>query len=275
MMEEFGVQDAQIDALLEQILDRYGYNFTHYARPSLKRRINRLYMLDRFRDFEDFRNRIQYDADYFRHFVEEITVNVTEMFRDPHFYRCLRQEVLPKLAAAPLIRIWHAGCSTGEEVFSMAIMLQEAGLLQKSLLYATDINPGVLEKLRKGIFPLRYMKQFSENYILSGGTEDFSKYYSARYDWAKFDEQLVKRMVISPHNLATDRSFNEFQLILCRNVLIYFNKELQHKALQLFDDSLEINGYLALGGKENLKYSPIAYKYRQFPDHQRIWKKNI
>lgn len=272
-MGEFAVEDGQLDLLLDGIMDRYGYNFAHYARPSLKRRVNRLFMLDRFMHFEDFRNKVLYDADYFRHFVEEITVNVTEMFRDPHFYKCLRTDVLPKLAAAPLVRIWHAGCSTGEEVYSMAIMLQEAGLLQKSLLYATDINPVVLEKLRKGIFPLRYMKQFSENYILSGGTEDFSKYYTARYDWAKFDEQLSKRMVISPHNLATDRSFNEFQLILCRNVLIYFNKDLQHKALQLFDDSLEMNGFLALGSKENLKYSPITHKYRQLPQRQRIWQK--
>ncbi|MBO9152362.1 CheR family methyltransferase [Chitinophaga sp. GCM10012297] len=272
-MNDSAVEDKQIDVLLEEIMDKYGYNFAQYARPSLKRRINRLFVLNRFGDYAGFRNKILFDADYFRHFVEEITVNVTEMFRDPHFYKCLREDVLPKLAKAPFIRVWHAGCSTGEEVYSMAILLQEAGLLQKSLLYATDINPGVLEKLRKGIFPLRYMKQFSENYIQSGGTDDFSKYYAARYDWAKFDEQLTKKMVISPHNLATDRSFNEFQLILCRNVLIYFNKELQHKALQLFDDSLEINGFLALGSKENLKYSPLAYKYRQFPHRQRIWQK--
>lgn len=272
-MNGAGIQDAQIDLLLEEILEQYGYNFANYARPSLKRRVNRLFILDRFRLYSDFRDKVLYDADYFRRFVEEITVNVTEMFRDPDFYKCLREEVLPQLARAPLIRIWHAGCSTGEEVYSMAILLQEAGLLQRSLLYATDINPAVLEKLREGIFPLRYMKQFSENYIQSGGTEDFSTYYTARYEWAKFDEQLSKRMVVSPHNLATDRSFNEFQLILCRNVLIYFNKELQHKALRLFDDSLEFNGFLALGARESIRYSPTAWKYSQLPNRQHIWKK--
>src|SRR5262249_48120615 len=151
----------------------------------------------------------------------------------------------------------------GEEVISMAILLEEAGFLDKSLLYATDINPEVLEKLRKGIFPLRFMKQFSENYILSGGKNDFSKYYTAKYEWAKFDERLNRKVIISTHNLVSDRSFNEFQLIFCRNVLIYFDRELQNKALQLFDESLESLGFLALGAKENIKYSRIAKKYQQ------------
>jgi chemotaxis protein methyltransferase CheR len=213
------------------------------------------------------------DAVYFRHFVEELTVNVTEMFRDPVFFQRLREEILPELARHPFIRIWHAGCSTGEEVYSMAILLKEAGLLQRSLLYATDINPAVLEVLKKGIYPLRYMKQYSENYIQSGGTQDFSRYYTAKYDWVKLDEGLQKRMVISPHNLVSDSSFNEFQLIICRNVLIYFSKKLQNKALQLIDNSLEPTGFIALGGKESLKYSSIASRYKQLPRRQRIWRK--
>lgn len=272
-MSELELTDEQIDLLLKEVMEEYGYDFNDYALPSLKRRLNRLYTLDKFLHFGAFHQKVMQDAVYFRHFVEELTVNVTEMFRDPVFFQHLREEVLPELASHPFIRIWHAGCSTGEEVYSMAILLKEAGLLQRSLLYATDINPAVLEVLKKGIYPLRYMKQYSENYIQSGGTQDFSRYYTAKYDWAKLDEGLQKRMVISPHNLVSDSSFNEFQLIICRNVLIYFSKKLQNKALQLIDNSLEPTGFIALGGKESLKYSSIASRYKQLPHRQRIWRK--
>lgn len=272
-MIEREVQDNEIEVLLEDVLERYGYDFTDYSRASLKRRINRLYSLDQFPGFTEFRYRVRTDPEYFRRFVEEITVNVTDMFRDPLFYKVIREQVIPVIATHPLIRIWHAGCSTGEEVYSLAILLKEAGVLEKSMLYATDLNPGVLETIRKGIYPLRLLKQYSENYILSGGKHDFSKYYTAKYDWAKFDEQLAKRMIISTHNLVSDGSFNEFQLIFCRNVLIYFDKELQNKALSLFDESLEMLGFLALGAKENLKFSTIAPKYRQLENKEKIWRK--
>ncbi|WEK34597.1 MAG: protein-glutamate O-methyltransferase CheR [Candidatus Pseudobacter hemicellulosilyticus] len=270
---EYEVHDPEIAILLQDVQEAYGYDFTDYSKASLKRRINRLFGLDGFSGFEEFRRRILSDSVYFRRFVEEITVNVTEMFRDPAFYKVIREEVLPVLATHPLIRIWHAGCSTGEEVYSMAILLKEANLLHKSLLYATDLNPGVLEKLRKGIFPLRYMRQYSENYIRSGGKHDFSQYYTAKYDWAKFDESLAAKMVVATHNLVSDRSFNEFQLILCRNVLIYFDRDLQNRALELFDESLDTLGFLALGAKEQLKYSSIYRKYKQVENPERIWRK--
>ncbi|MDH7461098.1 protein-glutamate O-methyltransferase CheR [Chitinophagaceae bacterium 26-R-25] len=273
MLETQMVSDSEMELLISDILSIYGYDFTDYSRASLKRRLNRIYTLDKFPSFAEFRYRIKNDAAYFSRLVEEITVNVTEMFRDPSFYKTLKEEVLPILATKPLIRIWHAGCSTGEEVYSMAIMLEEANLLQKSLLYATDLNPAVLERLKKGIFPLSQIKQYSENYILSGGRNDFSKYYTAKYDLAKFDENLKKKMIISTHNLVSDRSFNEFQLILCRNVLIYFDKPLQDKALTLFDESLENLGFLALGAKENLKFSPVARKYKQMVNKEKIWRK--
>ncbi|WP_232372980.1 CheR family methyltransferase [Pinibacter aurantiacus] len=273
MLETQMVSDGEMELLISDILSIYGYDFTDYSKASLKRRLNRIYMLDKFPSFAEFRYRIKNDAAYFSRFVEEITVNVTEMFRDPSFYKTLKEEVLPVLATKPLIRIWHAGCSTGEEVYSMAIMLEEANLLQKSLLYATDLNPSVLERLKKGIFPLSQMKQYSENYILSGGRNEFSKYYRAKYDLAKFDENLQKKMIVSTHNLVSDRSFNEFQLILCRNVLIYFDKPLQDKALALFDESLENLGFLALGAKENLKFSPVARKYKQLANKEKIWRK--
>jgi chemotaxis protein methyltransferase CheR len=267
------VQDESIDILLNDLLELYGYDFTNYSRASLKRRINRLFSLDKFPSFAEFRYRLKSDPEYLTRFVEEVTVNVTEMFRDTSFYKALREEVLPILGTYPMIRIWHAGCATGEEVYSMAIMLQEANLLHKSLLYATDINPNVLKKARGGIFPLIQMKQYSENYIHAGGKKEFSTYYTANYNFAKFDENLQEKMIFSTHNLVCDHSFNEFQLILCRNVLIYFEKELQNRALGLFDKSLEKLGFLCLGAKESLRFSPITKKFKQHSDKEKIYRK--
>lgn len=266
------IEEDEVDLLLNDLYELHGYDFTHYSRASLKRRINRLWALDKFPSFAELRYRVKSDTDYIKRFVEELTVNVTEMFRDPQFYKTLRTEVLPTLSAKPFIRIWHAGCSTGEEVFSMAILLREARLLHKSLLYATDLNPEVLETARKGIFALAPMKQYSENYILSGGTADFSSYYTAQYSRVKFREELAEKMVFSTHNLVSDGSFNEFDLILCRNVLIYFDKALQERVLMLFDESLGPLSYLALGAKETLKFSTIQSKFKQV-DSEKIWRK--
>jgi chemotaxis protein methyltransferase CheR len=266
------VKDEEVQLLLTDLLDIYGYDFNDYSKASLKRRINRLLALDSFPSFAEFRYRLRSDENYLKRFVEEITVNVTEMFRDPVFYKTLREEVLPVLATYPLIRIWHAGCSTGEEVYSMAILLKEVNLLHKSLLYATDINPDVLEKARKGIFPIAQMKDYSENYIRSGGRHDFSNYYTSRYHSAKFSSELSQKMIFATHNLVSDRSFNEFQLIVCRNVMIYFDKELQDRVLHLFDQSLEPLGFLALGAKETLRFSKLAKNYRQL-GKEKIWRK--
>lgn len=266
------IRDEEVEVLLNDMLDVYGYDFNDYSKASLKRRVDRLFTLDKFPSFAEFRYRIKNDESYLKRFVEEITVNVTEMFRDPSFYAALKKEVFPVLATYPLIRIWHAGCSTGEEVYSMAILLHEAGLLKKSLLYATDINPEVLEKAKEGIFPLSQLKQYSENYIAAGGMKDFSSYYASRYDRVKFDKQLSKKMIFATHNLVSDRSFNEFQLILCRNVMIYFDKDLQDRVLKLFDQSLEQLGFLALGSKETLRFSSIAVSYKQI-GREKIWRK--
>ena len=271
-METRLVREEEVALLLQDLYDTYGYDFNNYARASLKRRINRLMLLDKFPSFAEFRYRVKTDADYLKRFVEEITVNVTEMFRDPGMYKSLREEVLPLLATFPLIRIWHAGCSTGEEVYSMAILLKEMNLLHKSLLYATDINPDVLEKAKRGIFPLSQMKQYSENYILSGGQNEFSSYYAAKYDHVKFDTTLQSRMIFATHNLVSDKSFNEFQLILCRNVLIYFDKDLQEKVFHLFDQSLEGLGFLILGSKETIRFSSISKGYKQW-NKEKIWRK--
>ena len=273
MNTDLQLDDQQIEIILSDLIEHYGYDFTNYSAASLKRRIQRLITLDKVISFAEFRHRIRNDAEYFKRFVEQITVNVTEMFRDGHFYKTLRDEVIPELATKPLIRIWHAGCSTGEEVYSMAILLKEAGLLEKSLLYATDINPAVLEKVRLGMFPMNQMKLYSENYINSGGRNDFSKYYIAQYDTAKFDECFKSRIILATHNLVSDTSFNEFQLILCRNVMIYFDKDLQDRALDLFDNSLENLGFLGLGSKETLKFSSVMMKYKQLNNKEKIWRK--
>lgn len=272
-MQESIVKDGEVEILLNDLLEVYGYDFTNYSRASIKRRINRLFSLDKFPSFAEFRYQVRTDNNYLKRFVEQITVNVTEMFRDPLFYKTLREQVLPHLGTYPFIRIWLAGCSTGEEAYSIAILLKELNLFNKSLIYATDINPDVLEKAGKGMFPLSQMKQYSENYILSGGEKDFSSYYSANYNLAKFDESLKSKMIFSTHNLVSDHSFNEFQLILCRNVLIYFDKDLQGKVFKLFEESLENLGFLALGSKETLRFSPIAGKFKQL-DPEKIWRKS-
>ena len=273
-MEGNILKDEEIELLVSELDQRYGYDFTNYARASLRRRMNRLLVIDRIPSFAELFYRIKNDGDYLTHIVQELTVNVTEMFRDPLMFKIIREEVLPVLATHPFIRVWHAGCATGEEVYSMAIMLDEANLLHKSLIYATDLNPSTIENIQRGIFPLSRMQQYSENYMASGGKKDFSSFYTAQYSWAKFNQRLKQKMIASMHNLVSDRSFNEFQIIFCRNVLIYFDKVLQDKVFKLFDDSLEKLGFLVLGAKENLRFSVIADKYMQV-NKEKIWRKMI
>lgn len=266
------IKNHEIDILLEDIYRDYGYDFLQYSRASMKRRINRIMTNDRLASFAELRFALKDNPTFLQHFVEEITVNLTEMFRDPLFFRQLREEILPQLGTYPLVRVWIAGCSTGEEAYSMSILLKEANLHHKSLIYATDINPRVLEIARNGVYPLSQIKSFSENYIESGGKQDFSKYYTANYEWAKFNVDLKQKMILSTHNLVSDTSFNSFQLILCRNVLIYFNKDLQERVFKLFDASLENLGYLALGSKETIRFSSIQHNFTPVGD-QKIWKK--
>ena len=267
------IPEEELQTLLQDLQDKYGYDFTNYSQASLKRRIASLFIKDKITGFTELRYRLLSDKYYLLRFVQHITVNVTEMFRDPPFYKTLRQEILPVIASKPLIRIWHAGCSTGEEVYSMAILLKENNLLHKSLLYATDINPLVIEKMRSGMFPISQVKLYSDNYNQSGGAGELSSYYTAQYDWAKFSQQLSSKIIMATHNLVSDRSFNEFQLIICRNVLIYFNKQLQQHVFDLFDKSLETLGYLALGSKETLRYSPLNNRYVQSDNKEKIWRK--
>lgn len=266
------IDDRELDVLITDVFEYYGFDFSGYSRASLKRRVDRLFQLDGFTNLSQLLSKMRSDEAFFNHMIEEITVNVTEMFRDPNFYKAIRNEVLPVLATKPFIRIWHAGCSTGEEVYSIAILLKEANLLHKALIYATDINAQVLEVAKKGVFPLQMIQSYSENYRISGGVNDFSHYYIANYGLAKFSESLSEKMVFAQHNLVSDGSFNEFDLILCRNVLIYFDKDLQERALRLFDDSLSTLGFLALGSKESIKYASIYNNYEP-SQNEKIWKK--
>jgi len=266
------VNHEQVKVLMEDVLQLYGYDFTNYTKASLLRRLNQLCLLDNFASFAELRYRVVSDASYLQRFVEKITVNVTEMFRDPDFFSYLRTEILPKLGTSPFIRIWIAGCATGEEAYSLAILLHEAKLLHKSLIYATDINPTVLEQAKKGVISMADLKLYKENYLLSGGKADFSAYYTANYNWVKLNSKLRDRILFSSHNLVSDASFNAFQLILCRNVLIYFDTQLQGRVLSLFDESLDTLGYLALGSKETLRFSALAPNYSQVGS-EKIWRK--
>ncbi len=273
-MEVQIVRDEDIEGLLIDLHRAHGYDFSDYSRASMKRRLIRLITIDRFPSFAELHYRLINDSFYLRRFLEEITVNVTEMFRDPEFFKYLRQHIIPTLGTYPFIRIWVAGCASGEEAYSIAILLKEANLLHKSLIYATDLNPRVLEKAKSGIFSLRSIKQYSENYLSSGGYEDFSSYYSAKYDVVIFNEALRKKIVFSTHNLVSDSSFNSFQLVLCRNVLIYFNTHLQGRVFDLIDKSLDNLGYLAMGTKETLRFASISPKYKQVDPNEKIWRKH-
>jgi len=267
------IKEEELDILITELFEKYGYDFSNYARASLKRRVNRILVIDRLPSFAELLYKVKNDGDYCNHIVQQLTVNVTEMFRDPLLFKTIREQILPVVATHPFIRIWHAGCSTGEEVYSMAILLEEANILHKSLIYATDLNSTVIENIKRGIFPLAQMKQYSENYIAAGGKKDFSDYYTAKYEWAKFHDRLKEKMVVATHNLVSDRSFNEFQIIMCRNVLIYFDKTLQDRVLNLFDSSLEKLGFLILGSKENLRFSAIAPQFTQLAQKEKIWRK--
>ena len=264
--------DEYVEILLADVLEVYGYDFTGYSRASVKRRILRLYASDGFVSFAEYRYKIKTEPAYFKRFLEQVTINVTEMFRDPEFYKTLRNDILPRLGTYPFIRIWVAGCSTGEEAYSIAIFLKELNLLHKSLIYATDINSAVLENAAQSIIPISKIQLYTENYIAAGGSEQFSDYYTANYSLGKLNDELKTKIIFSTHNLVSDYSFNEFQLILCRNVIIYFDRPLQTKVFELFDNSLEKFGYLALGTKETLDFSKVSNNFERL-EHGKIWRK--
>ena len=257
--------------ILQLIFAEYGYDFSGYSEASLKRRLVRFCHQAQVTVF-DLKYHITNDRAFFAWLLQSLTVNVTEMFRDPVFYKALREEILPALGTYPIIKIWHAGCSSGEEAFSMAILLHEAGLLGRARIYATDMNLANLEKANAGIIHLPYMKEYTANYQLSGGRADFSDYYTAKYDHALINKELRKNILFTQHNLVTDYVFNEFQLICCRNVLIYFNSQLQNRVINLFHQSLAPLGYLALGIKESLLFTDCREKFETVSSKNKIYR---
>lgn len=267
------IDSAALAALLETIRDKYGYDFTQYAEASIMRRSLYFMNAHKIRTIEQLRDMLLGDESMFELFVRNLSVTVTEMFRDPPFYACLRSKVLKRLATYPFIKVWVAGCATGEEVYSIAILLKEEGLLDRSLIYATDINQHSLHQAKEAIFPLDLMKAYTANYLKSGGTRDFSSYYVAQYNAALFDRSLRTNIVFAPHNLASDQSFNEFHLILCRNVLIYFNQQLQNRVMNLFYDSLCTFGILGLGTKESLLFTDKQMCFEPIDRKQKVFIK--
>jgi chemotaxis protein methyltransferase CheR len=267
------LEQIEIELLLEGIYQHYGFDFRSYAYASIRRRLWKRIEAEGLSTISALQDRVLHDSDLMERLLLDLSINVTAMFRDPGFYRVFRDVVVPTLRTYPFIRIWHAGCATGEEVYSMAILLEEEGLYERSRIYATDINEVVLQKAKSGIFPIERMQEYTENYIAAGGKRSFSDYYIAKYDGALFNPGLTKNVVFSQHNLVTDRSFSEFNVILCRNVLIYFDKTLQARVLTLFYDSLAMFGVLSLGSKESLRFSPYEECYEQINGREKVYRK--
>jgi chemotaxis protein methyltransferase CheR len=267
------VEELEVELLLEAVYRRYGFDFRQYALPSLRRRLARRLGAEGLETITQLLDRLLHDPASMEQLLLDLSINVTGMFRDPSFYLAFREKVVPQLRTYPFTRYWCAGCSTGEEVYSLAILLQEEGLYDRARIYATDINEQVLASAKSGVFPLDKMRQYTQNYLRAGGTRAFSEYYVAAYGGAQFRSDLVENVVFAQHNLAMDHSFNEFNAILCRNVMIYFDKPLQERVHQLFHSSLVTFGILALGHKESLQFTTVADRYEQLDPVERIYRK--
>jgi chemotaxis protein methyltransferase CheR len=263
----------ELQLLLEGIYRQYGFDFREYAPASLKRRVWRRVQAEQAGTITGLLERVLHDADVMERLLLDLSINVTSMFRDPTFYNAFRVQVVPLLRTYPFTRIWVAGCSTGEEVYSLAILLHEEAIYDRTRIYATDINEAVLERARDGVFPVDKMQEYTENYIRAGGKQSFSEYYLAKYEGALFDRKLTENVVWAPHNLVQDRSFNTFNVILCRNVMIYFDRALQTRVHQLFHDSLERFGILALGHKESIRFTGFENAYEELDALERIYRK--
>ena len=268
------LESLELDLLLEAVYRRYGYDFRGYARASLRRRLWRRADLEGLRSMSGLQERILHDPGCMERLLADLSISVTAMFRDPGFHRALRSDVLPELRTHPFVRIWVAGCATGEEVVSVAIALREEGMLDRTRIYATDMDADVLARARRGAFALDKVRDYTRNYLAAGGTEAFSAYYSVSGDRATFDPALLEPVVFAQHNLATDHSFNEFNVVICRNVLIYFGRDLQDRVLRLFDESLPRRGVLALGRKETLRGTAIEDRYEAVVEAERIYRRS-
>ncbi|MEW6382087.1 MAG: protein-glutamate O-methyltransferase CheR [bacterium] len=273
-MEKSSHEDIEIHLLLEAVFQRYGYDFRHYARASIKRRVRQLLVKSGCTSILEMIPGVLYDESFFPLLIQAFSITVTEMFRDPAVYLAIRKEVVPFLKTYPFIKVWHAGCATGEEVYSLAILLHEEGLYPRATIYATDLNDAALKIAKEGIYPVEQIRQSTSNYQQAGGTGSFAEYYYAQYNSVIMDKSLKKNIVFAGHNLATDSVFGEMHLIFCRNVLIYFDRELQNRVLTLLRDSLIHGGFLCLGIKEDLRFSGVAGNFSAVGSNERIYRKN-
>lgn len=267
------VEDLEIALLLEGLFQRYHYDFRRYARASIKRRLVQAREQMGYPTLSALQDAVLHNPGMLPRLLGYLTVQVSEMFRDPSYFRALRETVLPHLRTYPSLKIWVAGCSHGEEVYSLAILFREEGLYDRTLFYATDINPEALRIAEAGVYPLDRMRTFTENHQKSGGRSSLSDYYTADYGRAVFDKSLRSRVVFSDHSLVTDAVFAEMQLISCRNVMIYFDRALQDRAIGLFRDALPRNGFLGLGAKESLRFSAHADAFGEFVREEKIYRK--
>ncbi len=272
-MEDEKKDNLALQCLLDIVEKIYGYDFHEYANASLRRRVTGFMLDHKFDTYLQLADRLLYDEGLFEVFLRQMSITVTEMFRDPEFYKSFRENIIPKLKTYPYIKVWHAGCATGEEVFSMAILLHEEGFLDRATIYATDFNQVALECAKTGIYDASNVKQYIENYNKAGGTSGLSEYYTSSYNAVKLRDFLKRRITFANHNLAVDRSFGEMNVILCRNVLIYFNKNLQNQVLKLFRDSLCHKGYLCLGSKETLRFTEVENDFEVVDEKYRIYQR--
>lgn len=270
---EPNLDDVEIELLLEALYRRYHYDFRHYARASIKRRLIQARGRLGVRSFSALQERLLREPDMLAKLLNYLTVQVSEMFRDPSYYRALREKVVPHLRTYPSLKIWVAGCSNGEELYSLAILFREEGLENRTIFYATDINPKALKAAEAGVYPLDQIRTFTENHQKSGARTSLSDYYVADYDRAIFDSSLRANVVFSDHSLATDSVFAEMHLISCRNVMIYFDRGLQERAVGLFEESLVRRGFLGLGRKESLRFSEHAAGFSDFVREEKIYQR--
>ena len=267
------VEELETELLLAAVARRYGYDFRQYAAASLKRRLRRAMQEEDVRTLSALQERLLHDPQALSRFVSTLSVHVTGMFRDPAVYKVIRHRVVPTLRTWPFVRIWHAGCSTGEEVYSLAVVLHEEGLLERCRIYATDLSEELLETARRGVYPLHAMRDYTAAYHKAGGQADFSEYYRADATHAILRDDLRRHVVFSQHNLVSDASFNEFHLILCRNVMIYFDKNLRDRVHELLHESLVMFGVLVLGTRESLRFSPLHERYEVLDEALRLYRR--
>ena len=271
--EQQVIEKIEIELLLQAIYLKYGYDFRSYAKASIKRRILSRLSRSGLKSISEMQHSLLYDQRFFETLLLDFSINVTDMFRDPFFYRALRKKVIPVLRDQSFTKVWHAGCATGEEVYSMAILLKEEGLYEKTRIYATDNNQKAVKEAKDGVYPIDNIKQYTSNYQKAGGLASFADYYTAKYDSAIMKGALKKNIVFSDHNLATDAVFGEMDLIVCRNVLIYFSRDLQNRVFKLFRDSLCDGGFLCLGSKESIRFSEYSDDFEDVVTKEKIYRK--